>query len=86
MSLATIEAETQAYVLATFDKIADRYKRLRQLQDRTTNKLHDETLSPARGRKYKVEGRIIAEVKSLRLNQARIDALVEQLYDVNRRS
>ena len=28
---------------------------------------------------------IIADVKSLRLNQARIDALVEQLYEVNRR-
>src|SRR5262249_15728467 len=28
---------------------------------------------------------IISEVKSLRLNQARIDALVEQLYDINKR-
>ena len=27
---------------------------------------------------------IIAEVKSLRLNQARIDLLVEQLYDINK--
>src|SRR5258706_5504492 len=87
MSLAAIEAELKPTVLATFDKIADRYKRLRQLQDRDNhNKLHDETLSPARGRKYKrLKEEIIAEVKSLRLNQARIDALVEQLYDVNRR-
>jgi len=28
---------------------------------------------------------IISEVKSLRLNQARIDSLVEQLYDINKR-
>ena len=28
---------------------------------------------------------IIAEVKSLRLNQARIDSLVEQLYDINKK-
>ena len=28
---------------------------------------------------------IITEVKSLRLNQARIDSLVEQLYDINKR-
>jgi RNA polymerase primary sigma factor len=28
---------------------------------------------------------IIVKVKSLRLNLARIDALAEQLYDVNRR-
>src|SRR5258707_11179697 len=87
MSLATIEAELKPMVLATFDKIADRYKRLRQLQDRDNHKkLHDETLSPAQGRKYKrLKEEIIAEVKSLRLNQARIDALVEQLYAVHRR-
>jgi len=87
MSLATIEAELKPTVLATFDKIADRYKRLRQLQDRHHhNKLHDERLSPAQGRKCKrLKEEIIAEVKSLRLSQARIDALVEQLYEVNRR-
>src|SRR5262249_60755241 len=37
-------------------------------------------------RKYKkLKDEIIAEVKSLRLNQARIDSLVEQLYDINKR-
>jgi hypothetical protein len=40
-------------------------------------------LSPAQERRYKkLEDDILAEVKSLRLNQARIDALVEQLYDI----
>src|SRR5215470_5727265 len=87
MSLAAIEAELEPTALATFDKIADRYKRLRRLQNRDIrNRLHDETLSPAQGRRYKkLKEEIVAEVKSLRLNQARIDALVEQLYDVNRR-
>jgi RNA polymerase primary sigma factor len=87
ISLAAIEAELKPTVLATFDKIADRYKRLRQLQDRDShNKPHDAAHSPARGRKYKkLKEEIITEVKSLRLNQARIDALVEQLYEVNRR-
>src|ERR1700719_4551959 len=87
ISLAAIEAKLRPTVLATFDKIADRYKRLRRLQDRDIyNKLHDETPSPAQGRKYKkLKDEIVAEVKSLRLNQARIDALVEQLYDINRR-
>src|SRR5882724_5796638 len=33
----------------------------------------------------KLKDDIISEVKSLRLNQARIDALVEQLYDINKR-
>jgi RNA polymerase primary sigma factor len=86
MSLAAIEAELKPMVLATFDKIADRYKRLCQLQDRDNRKQLRETLSPVKGRKYKrLKEEITAEVKSLRLNQARIDALVEQLYDVNKR-
>ena len=37
-------------------------------------------------RKYKkLKEDIITEVKSLRLNQHRIDALVDQLYDINRK-
>src|SRR6202041_2239990 len=41
---------------------------------------------PAQERKSKkLKEEIIQEVKSLRLNQARIDALVEQLYDINKR-
>src|SRR5437879_3559759 len=44
------------------------------------------SLSPAQERKYKkLKEEIITEVKSLRLNQARIDSLVEQLYDINKR-
>ena len=36
-------------------------------------------------RHKKVKSEIISEVKSLRLNQARIDVLVAQLYDINNR-
>ena len=44
------------------------------------------TLTPAQERKYKkLKEEIITAVKSLRLNQARIDSLVEQLYDINKR-
>src|SRR5204862_4905265 len=87
LSLAAIEAELKPKVLETFDKVADTYKRLRRLQDQDIqNKLQNETLSPAQERKYKkFKEELIAEVKSLRLNQARIDALVEQLYDINKR-
>ncbi len=49
-------------------------------------RLKNTTLSPAQERKYKkLKDEIIGEVKSLRLNQARIDSLVEQLYDINKR-
>ncbi len=87
MSLAAIEAELKPMVLARLNKIADSYRRLRRLHDRDIhNKLHDEMLSPAQVRKSKkLKEQIIADVKTLRLNQARVDALVEQLYDVNRR-
>ena len=87
MSLAAIEAELKPKVLETFDNVADSYKRLRRLQDQDIQfKLKSTTLSPAQERKYKkLKEEIIAEVKSLRLNQARIDSLVEQLYDINKR-
>ena len=43
-------------------------------------------LTPAQERKYKsLKKEIVEDVKSLSLNQNRIDALVEQLYDINKR-
>src|SRR5579872_3367331 len=87
MSLAAIEAELKPKVVETFDKIADNYKKLRRLQEQDiSNQLQNESLSPAQERKYKkLKDEIIVEVKSLRLNQARIDSLVEQLYDINKK-
>jgi RNA polymerase primary sigma factor len=88
MSLAAIEAELKPKVLETFDTIANEFKRLRRLQEQDIhNKLHSTgSLSPSQERKYKkLKEEIIQQVKSLRLNQARIDALVEQLYDINKR-
>jgi RNA polymerase primary sigma factor len=87
LSLAAIEAELKPKVLETFDNVADAYKRLRRLQDQDIEfKLKNTTLSPAQERRYKkLKDDIIVEVKSLRLNQARIDSLVEQLYDINKR-
>jgi RNA polymerase primary sigma factor len=87
LSLAAIEAELKPKVLETFDNIADSYKRLRRLQDQDIqNKLRNDSLSPAQERRYKkLKDEIISEVKSLRLKQARVDALVEQLYDINKR-
>src|SRR5215468_1667608 len=87
LSLAAIEAELKPKVLETFDNVADAYKRPRRLQDQDIqNKLRNDSLSPAQERRYKkLKDEIIVEVKSLRLNQARIDSLVEQLYDINKR-
>ncbi|MGO8738879.1 RNA polymerase sigma factor RpoD [Rhodoblastus sp.] len=87
VSLSAMETELKPRVLETFDSVADAYKKLRRLQDQNVeNKLKNETLTPAQERKYKsLKKDIVANVKSLSLNQNRIDALVEQLYDINRR-
>ena len=87
MSLAAIEAELKPKVVETFDKIADNYKKLRRLQEQDiANQLQNNSLTPSQERKYKkLKDEIIVEVKSLRLNQARIDSLVEQLYDINKK-
>src|SRR5450830_611330 len=87
LSLAAIEAELKPKVVETFDNIADSFKRLRRLQEQDIEfRLKNSSLSPAQERKYKkLKEEIITEVKSLRLNQARIDSLVEQLYDINKR-
>jgi RNA polymerase primary sigma factor len=87
LSLAAIEAELKPKVVETFDNVADTYKRLRRLQEQDIqSRLKSASLTPSQERKYKkLKEEIIAEVKSLRLNQARIDSLVEQLYDINKR-
>ena len=87
LSVGAIEAELKPKVLDTFDNIADAYTRLRRLQDQHIElKRKNTTLSPARERRCKkLKYEIIAEVKSLRLNQRRINSLVEQLYDINKR-
>ncbi|MBA5777879.1 RNA polymerase sigma factor RpoD [Stappia sp. F7233] len=87
VSLSAMEAELKPKVLETFDRVADDYKKLRRLQDQLVeNKLANKTLSPSQERRYKkLKEDIIADVKSLSLNQNRIDALVEQLYDINKR-
>jgi RNA polymerase primary sigma factor len=87
LSIGAIEAELKPKVIETFDAVAGAYKRLRRLQDKDIQfQLKRLSISPAQERKYKkLKNEIIGEVKSLRLNRARIDTLVEQLYDINKR-
>ena len=88
LSLAAMEAELRPQVMETFDVIADTYKKLRKLQDQQVeNRLAATgTLSPSQDRRLKeLKDQLITAVKSLSLNNARIEALVEQLYDINKR-
>ncbi|WP_342641713.1 RNA polymerase sigma factor RpoD [Rhodoligotrophos ferricapiens] len=87
VSLAAMEAELKPKVLETFDNIAQNYKKLRKLQDQLVEQhMQASALSPAQERRYsKLRQDIIADVKSLSLNNNRIENLVEQLYDINKR-
>ena len=87
VSLSAMEAELKPKVLDTFDRIADAYKKLRKLQDQTAeHRQKGEEPSPAQEKRYKsLRKEVVVDVKSLSLNQNRIDALVEQLYDINKR-
>ena len=87
MSLSAMEAELKPRVLETFDSIADNYKKLRRLQvEHVEQRMQNKQLTPAQERKYKeLKADIVTAVKSLSLNNNRIEALVEQLYDINKR-
>ncbi|OHV84280.1 RNA polymerase sigma factor RpoD [Rhizobium sp. LCM 4573] len=88
LSLAAMEAELRPQVMQTLDFIADTYKKLRKLQDQQVEARLSctGTLSSGQERRYKeLKDQLITAVKSLSLNQNRIDSLVEQLYDISKR-
>jgi RNA polymerase primary sigma factor len=87
MSLAAMEAELKPKVLETFDKIAGTYKKLRKQQDKKLEQqLVGEQGSRQQQKAYeKLRDEIIVDVKSLSLNNNRIESLVEQLYAINKR-
>ena len=87
LSLAAMEAELKPKVLETFDNIANTYKKLRKQQDKKLEQqVAGESGSRQQQKAYdKLREEIIADVKSLSLNNARIESLVEQLYSINRR-
>ncbi len=87
MSLAAMEAELKPKVLEIFDRIANDYKKLRKLQDHKVElALKGEEFAGAQDKKYqKLTADLIEEVKSLSLNNNRIESLVEQLYAINKR-
>ncbi|SCX25447.1 MULTISPECIES: RNA polymerase sigma factor RpoD [Agrobacterium] len=88
LSLAAMEAELRPQVMETLDTIADTYKKLRKLQDQQVEArlACTGTLSTGQERRYKeLKDQLITAVKSLSLNQNRVDSLVEQLYDISKR-
>ncbi len=87
LSLSAMEAELRDEVMANFEAISDDYKKLRRLQDiMIEEQLKGEDLSASQKRRFKkLQKDIVERVRGVRLNNQRIEALVEQLYDINRR-
>ena len=88
LSLAAMEAELRPAVMLTLDVIADTYKKLRKLQDQQVeNRMAAAgTLSTSQERRAKqLKDELITAVKSLSLNNNRIELLVAHLYDINKR-
>ncbi|WP_428543608.1 RNA polymerase sigma factor RpoD [Profundibacter sp.] len=88
MSLAAMEAALKPRVLETLDLIARDYAKLSDMQDtRISATLNeDESFSKKAENTYqKLRSEIVVLVNELHLHNNRIEALIDQLYGVNRK-
>ncbi|WP_127753657.1 RNA polymerase sigma factor RpoD [Devosia sp. 1566] len=85
LSLSAMEAELKPQVVETFDRIAEAYGKMREMQDRHAEDRSADISDADRKQLDELRGEVIADVKSLSLNAGRIENLVEQLYDINKR-
>ena len=86
-TISAMEAELREGVMATLDAIALEFESFRRLQEKLVeHRLRGEDLEEADRRSYEAAtGAIVQHLKTLRLNNNRIEALVEQLYAINKR-
>jgi len=88
MSLAAMEAALKPRVLETLDRIANDYARLSEMQDmRMSATLNeDDSFSAGEESLYQtLRSEIVELVNELHLHNNRIEALIDQLYGINRR-
>ena len=87
LSLAAMEAELRPQVFEVFDEISRKYKKLRILQDKRNNlKKKKEDLTPRQSHSYEdLSVELKNLMKKLSLNVNRIEALLDHLYDINKR-
>jgi RNA polymerase primary sigma factor len=88
MSLAAMEAALKPHVLEILDRIAGDYAKLSDMQDmRMSATLNeDDSFSTKAENKYqKLRQEIVDLVNELHLHNNRIEALIDQLYGINRR-
>tara|TARA_R110002096_G_scaffold257381_1_gene450675 strand:- start:1733 stop:3745 length:2013 start_codon:yes stop_codon:yes gene_type:complete len=87
MSLASMEEALHPRVMEIFAEIRKVHKKFAKLQDlRHESNIGNTELSPAQERRYrKLSDELITMVNNLRLNNNRIEALLEQLYHSSKR-
>ena len=87
LSIAAIEAELRPQVFEVFDEISLKYKKLRTLQDKRNNlKKKKKDLTPRQSHSYEdLSVELKNLMKKLSLNVNRIEALLDHLYDINKR-
>ena len=88
MSLAAMEAALKPQVLEALDIIADDYVKLSQMQDNRISATlnEDGSFSGKNESAYqKLRSEIVLLVNDLHLHNNRIEALIDQLYGINRR-
>jgi RNA polymerase primary sigma factor len=87
LSMSAMEAELREGVMQILDAVAEDFDAFRRLQDKLlTSRLEGGDLTKRRREEYQVlERNIVTHLKTLHLNNARIESLVEQLYEINKR-
>ncbi len=88
LSLAAMEAALKPRVLETLDRIAHDFELLSEMQEARMNAtlLEDGRFSDAQEAQYqKLRAEIVELVNSLHLHNNRIEALIDQLYGINKR-
>ncbi|MCR9256346.1 MAG: RNA polymerase sigma factor RpoD [Alphaproteobacteria bacterium] len=86
MSLSAMEAELKPKVVETLDQIHEIHIKLQKAQERRLAKLQKgEALNKQSEKRYEVlRAELIETMESVRLNNLRIEALMDQLYGMNR--
>ncbi|MDH4385574.1 MAG: RNA polymerase sigma factor RpoD [Caulobacter sp.] len=86
-TVSAMEGELREGVMATLDAIAAEFDGFRRLQEKLMERrLQGADLTDAERKSYATaSGAIVAKLKTLKLNNNRIEALVEQLYAINKR-
>ena len=87
MSMSAMEAELRDGVLEKLNEIADSFKTYRKLQEKLVERrLDGKGLTPKDQEKYDhLQSSIVDNLKTMHINNARIEALVEQLYAINKK-